>query len=58
MKKYLFTGGMLLLSLIAFAGTVEQQGKAWLDEQKEAPAINVNGIWNSSDWGTLQLTQA
>ncbi len=58
MKKYLFIGGMLLLSLIAFAGTVEEQGKTWLDQQKDPPAVNVNGSWSSGDWGTLDLTQA
>jgi hypothetical protein len=58
MKKYLFAAELLLLSLIAFAANVEDVGKAWLDAQKDPPAINVNGVWSSEEWGDLHLTQA
>jgi hypothetical protein len=52
-----------LLPCISFpisltAAKVEVEGKAWLDAQKDPPAINVNGAWDADDWGTLRLNQA
>jgi hypothetical protein len=40
------------------AAKVEVEGKAWLDSQKDPPAINVNGAWDADDWGTLHLSQS
>lgn len=37
---------------------VGERGKAWLDAQKDPPAINVNGAWNSEVWGDFRLIQA
>jgi hypothetical protein len=37
---------------------VEVEGKAWLDSQKEPAEINVNGTWDSDDWGAFHLIQA
>jgi len=53
----------LLLLCIAFptslgAAKVEVEGKAWLDAQKDPPAMNVNGSWDSEEWGTFHLVQA
>ncbi|HLV88921.1 MAG TPA: hypothetical protein VKV39_18185 [Candidatus Sulfotelmatobacter sp.] len=53
----------LLLVCISFpislgAAKVEVEGKAWLDAQKDPPAINVNGSWDVEDWGTLHLIQS
>jgi hypothetical protein len=42
-------------SLTAIKGEVE--GKAWLDAQKDPAAINVNGTWDSDEWGTFHLLQ-
>jgi len=39
------------------AAKVEVEGKAWLDSQKDPPAMNVNGAWSSEEWGTFLLTQ-
>ena len=48
----------LFLAIPADAGKVEGAGRAWLDEHKDAPQMNVTGSWESADWGTLTLTQA
>jgi hypothetical protein len=52
----------LLLLCISFptllgAAKVEVEGKAWLDSQKDPPAMNVNGAWDSEEWGAFLLTQ-
>ena len=36
---------------------VGERGKAWLDAQKDPPATNVTGAWNSEEWGDLRLIQ-
>jgi len=36
---------------------VGDRGKAWLDAQKDPPAMNVTGGWNSEEWGDLRLIQ-
>jgi len=38
------------------AGTLDQQGKEWLDAQKNPAALNVNGDWDS-EFGNLHLSQ-
>jgi hypothetical protein len=61
MKRLMITAILLLLcisfptSLTAVKGDVE--GKAWLDAQKDPAAINVNGTWDSEEWGTFHLVQ-
>jgi hypothetical protein len=39
------------------AGRLEDKGKAWLDTQKDPAEINVNGGWDSEEWGVLHLSQ-
>lgn len=61
--KPLILAMTLLLVCISFpitlgAAKVEVEGKAWLDAQKDPPAMNVTGSWDAEDWGTLHLTQA
>ena len=61
MKQLTFALALLLLCIsyptsIA-AAKVEVEGKAWLDSQKAPPEINVNGTWNSEEWGDLHLIQ-
>jgi hypothetical protein len=62
MKRLIIPATLLLLcisfpvSLTATKGEVE--GKAWLDAQKDPSAINVNGTWDSEEWGTFHLLQA
>jgi hypothetical protein len=60
MKRLMVTALLVCISFPSFliAGTVEKEGKAWLDAQKDPPAINVNGTWDSEEWGVLHLTQA
>lgn len=62
MKRLVVTAVLLLLCVSSptslTAGKVEDQGKAWLDAQKDPAAINVNGTWDSGEWGILLLTQA
>jgi len=62
MKQLTFAVTFLLLC-ISFptslaAARVEVEGKAWLDAQKDPPAMNVNGGWDSDEWGVFHLTQA
>ena len=61
--KHLTYAVSLLLVCIAFsismaAAKVEVEGKAWLDAQKDPPAMNVNGSWDSEEWGSFHLVQA
>ena len=62
MKQLTFAVTFLMLC-ISFptsmaAAKVDVEGKAWLDSQKDPPEINVNGAWDSEEWGTLHLIQA
>ncbi len=62
MKQLTFAVALLLLC-ISFptsvaAAKVEVEGKAWLDAQKDPPAMNVNGVWNSDEWGSFHLSQS
>jgi hypothetical protein len=60
MKKLL--SGLLVAGFVfAFAttlraGSLEKQGKDWLDKQTDPAAINVSGTW-SSEFGELRLDQ-
>ena len=62
MKRWLVAALLLLLCISPppslIAGTVEDAGKAWLDEHKDPAAVNVNGDWHSKEWGVFHLTQA
>jgi hypothetical protein len=61
MRRITIAAALLLLcisfptSLPATKGEVE--GKAWLDAQNDLAAINVNGTWDSEEWGTFHLVQ-
>jgi hypothetical protein len=63
MKQLTFAVTLLLpLLCLAFptsltAAKGEVEGKAWLDSQKDPAAINVNGTWDSEEWGTFHLVQ-
>lgn len=62
MKRLAFVLIVLLVG-ISFptslgAAKVEVEGKAWLDSQKDPAEINVNGVWDSEEWGTFHLNQA
>ena len=48
----------IFLSIPTTAARVELEGKAWLDAQKDPAAINVNGAWDSEEWGDFHLIQA
>lgn len=61
MKRLAIIATLLLLS-ISFpvsigAAKVKEEGRAWLEAQKDPPAINVNGTWDSDEWGRLHLIQ-
>src|ERR1700689_3070337 len=61
--KQLTSAVTLLLLCISFstslaAAKVEVEGKAWLDSQKDSAEINVNGAWDSEEWGAFHLTQS
>ena len=61
MKPLTFALALLLLCIsipISLpAAKVEVEGKAWLDAQKDPPEMNVNGAWNSEEWGDFHLVQ-
>ncbi|MGD0681483.1 MAG: hypothetical protein ABR990_05485 [Terracidiphilus sp.] len=48
---------LLVFATSLNAGTLENQGKAWLDAQKDPAEINVNGNWDSREFGSLSLAQ-
>jgi hypothetical protein len=48
---------LLVFATSLNAGTLEKQGKDWLDAQKDPAAINVSGTWKSNEFGALTLTQ-
>src|SRR5258708_12857092 len=61
--KQLTFAVILLLLYISFptslpAAKVEVEGKAWLDAQKDPAEINVNGAWDSEEWGDFHLNQS
>ena len=56
-RRIFFFVATLGLTGATWAGTLQDQGKAWLDEHKEPPLVNVNGIWDS-DFGVIHLEQA
>jgi hypothetical protein len=61
MKHLTFVLALLLLCISLPtslpAAKVEVEGKAWLESQKAPPEINVNGVWDSEEWGPLHLIQ-
>lgn len=59
MKQLTLVALLLCISLPSSltAAKGEAEGKAWLDAQKDAAAINVNGTWESEEWGTFHLVQ-
>ena len=61
--KHLTLAVTLLLLCVSFpisvaAAKVEVEGKAWLDSQKDPAELNVNGAWDSEEWGDFHLVQA
>jgi hypothetical protein len=62
MKQLTFAVTLLLLCISVptslTAAKVEVEGKAWLDSQKDPAEINVNGAWDSEEWGDFHLIQA
>jgi len=40
------------------AKKVGVEGRAWLDAQKDPAVINVNGTWDSDEWGAVHLRQS
>ncbi|MGA2350824.1 MAG: hypothetical protein ABSF70_10355 [Terracidiphilus sp.] len=57
LRSLLVAGFVFAFAIALDAGTIENQGKAWLDAQKDPPAINVSGVWDS-ELGDLALKQA
>ncbi|MGP8271307.1 MAG: hypothetical protein ACLQLH_14670 [Terracidiphilus sp.] len=61
MKKFSFwllvIGFVFVFATTVSAGTLEKQGKDWLDKQTDPAAINVSGTWGS-EFGELRLDQA
>jgi hypothetical protein len=62
MKQLTFAVTLLLLCISLptslGAAKVEVEGKAWLDSQKDPAALNVNGAWDSDEWGAFHLSQS
>ena len=54
----------LMLGVVFFSAAfangqkVESEGKAWLTQHTQLAEINVNGVWQSGDWGKVTLAQA
>jgi hypothetical protein len=62
MKKFLFVlltiSFVLLFATSLSAGKLDGRGKAWLDAQTDAPAMSVDGTWNSDAFNDIHLVQA
>jgi len=64
MKRLVIIAALVLFSvsyptpLNASKPTVSREGRAWLDAYKDPAEVNVNGAWDSDEWGTLHLIQA
>ena len=55
--RNLLLGGLLLpVVALLSAATLEDQGKAWLEQHKDPAQINVSGTWDS-EFGIIQLDQ-
>jgi hypothetical protein len=61
MKRFVISAVLFSLCLAfpdsLISGTLGNQGKEWLDAQKEPAAINVNGAWETDEFGPLHLRQ-
>ena len=59
MKRSLLVVCALAAGLAAsmFGQKVDREGKLWLDAKQGAVEVNVDGIWNSKDWGKVTLSQ-
>lgn len=60
MKQQVLPRLILLLLCMSFPASLaaSDKGKEWLDAQKDPAAININGSWDSDEWGTFHLRQA
>src|SRR5208337_2728531 len=54
----LLIGVAIFTSSGLFAHKAETEGKAWLDAKTEPAEVNVDGTWDSSEWGMMLLHQA
>jgi hypothetical protein len=56
------TCALLLAMTLACAAPVfgqaeEKDGRAWLEANREAAAVNVTGVWEGAEWGRIPLSQ-
>jgi len=60
MRKTVCFMAMLTLAFVSvlFAQKVDKEGKAWLTQNTAPAEVNVNGIWQSPEWGEINLIQA
>ncbi len=58
--RILTAGIVLSAATLVFAGSLDKQGQAWLDQHKDPAQINVSGNWDAAraGFGSLQLQQA
>ncbi len=47
----------LVLDRSVFGQSEDKEGRAWLDANKGAAAVNVTGVWQGADWGRIPLSQ-
>jgi hypothetical protein len=47
----------LTSSSVLSAGKLDKAGRAWLDAHNDAPAMNVDGTWDSDEFGEIHLSQ-
>ena len=59
MKKtgYLLLPTMFLFAVSLFGQKLDKEGSLWLQRYKEDAAMNVNGVWQSPQWGPVTLIQ-
>ena len=55
-RSFFLLGVVAVAVVMLSAASLENQGRAWLDKQKDPALINVTGMWQS-EFGVLDLTQ-
>ena len=48
---------LLVSAVLSACGVAMTEGEKWLDSQKDAPEMNIAGMWDSPEWGKANFKQ-
>ena len=48
---------LLVAAVLSACGVAMTEGEKWLDSQKDAPEMNIAGMWDSPEWGKANFKQ-